>query len=243
MIPSEASLYVVVEGERTEPALFRAWLPLLLPGIRPVERIEDASPGSYYLIVGGGYPSYQKRIRAAIQDIRKQPGFSHLVVAVDSEEASRADREAEILEFAREQQPSVPVRVLVADCCVETWFLGNRRVVSRNPQDLNLRQYLGYYPVYSSDPEQMGSNQERTRAQFHCKYLKAVFRERGLSYRKDAPGEVLLPPYFQELCARARVETAGRRHLASFQELVDLPEWVRANPPAPSQPVPGESRS
>lgn len=35
------NLYLVVEGQRTERRLYRSWLPLLVPGLREVQRIED----------------------------------------------------------------------------------------------------------------------------------------------------------------------------------------------------------
>ena len=94
------NLYVVVEGKRTEPILYRKWLPQLLPGFREIQRIEDAldhaSGDSFFLVAGHGYPSYMKRIQNAVKDcvaIRKP---FHLVVCVDAEDVSIEEKFSEI---------------------------------------------------------------------------------------------------------------------------------------------------
>jgi len=53
-----SSLYILVEGEKTKPALFRAWLPLLIPKFGALTIPEDSErQNGFYLLAGYGYPS------------------------------------------------------------------------------------------------------------------------------------------------------------------------------------------
>lgn len=133
------SLYVVVEGRRTEARLYRAWLPVLFPGIEQVPRIEDATTHSFYLIAGEGYPSYLRRIESAVGDLGQEGSrFTHLLVCVDAEERGHDERLTEIEEVIRAAGCPVAFTVIVADCCIETWLLGNRKFVRRNPMRVRL---------------------------------------------------------------------------------------------------------
>lgn len=80
------NFYVVVEGRRTEPRLYRSWLPVIRPGLQEVERLEDATDEHFLLVSGEGYPSYHTRIHAAVKDIAQAAVRFCLVVAVDAEE-------------------------------------------------------------------------------------------------------------------------------------------------------------
>lgn len=219
------SLYVVVEGQRTEPKVYRAWLPLLIPGLVPVARIEDARDHHFYLVAGRGYPSYLKRIDAAVADLRSPDSrFTHFLVCADAEERSREDRHAEIESVIIDAGCPVPHTVVVADCCMETWLLGNRKLVRRNPQDSKLRAYLEHYDVVAEDPERIPAHPAHgTRAQLCFHYLRAVFRERKLRYSKWDPGPVLTQPYLDALKDRASPLPQGPGHLASFAHLLELP--------------------
>lgn len=219
------SLYVVVEGRRTEPKIYRAWLPLLIPGLLPVARIEDAMDHHFYIVAGRGYPSYLDRIHDAVEDLRLPDSpFTHLVICADAEESTRAERHAEIERVIIDAGCPVPYTVVVADCCLETWLLGHRKLVRRNPQDPELRSYLEHYDVVTEDPERMPLHAaHRTRAQLCFRYLRAVFRERKQRYSKDDPGSAITESYLDALKDRASPPPRGLGHLASFAHLLDLP--------------------
>lgn len=224
------SLYFVVEGKRTEPKLFRKWLPLLLPGVREVERMEDSEEGTFFMVSGQGYPAYKKLVEQAVRDcVQSRNGFK-LVVCVDAEELASADRAAEICEVISEAQRGapreVPHTVVVADCCIESWLLGNAKLVRRNPVNVELLEYKRHYDVVRGDPELMPQRSgDRNRADTHIRYLKAAFRERGLSYAKNHPGEAGESHYFRELVARAtELQVDGTRHLRSFAGFLGLAE-------------------
>lgn len=227
------SLYVVVEGRRTEPKIYRVWLPLLIPGLTPAARIEDAGDHHFHIVAGGGYPSYLGRILAAVEDLRL-PGnpFTHLLVCADAETLTHDERHAELEKVILEAGCPVPHAVIVADCCIEAWLLGHRKLVRRAPQDPELRAYLDHYDVASEDPEHIPAHPDHgTRAQLCFHYLRAVFRERGLTYSKHHPGAATEESYLEALRERARPPAKGRRHLASFARVLELPSWYG---PAPS---------
>ena len=39
------------------------------------------------------------------------------------------------------------MHVFIQKVCIETWFLGNRRVIKQNPQSIEYRDFLAYYDV------------------------------------------------------------------------------------------------
>jgi len=199
-----ATIYVIVEGARTEPILYGKWLPILVPGHREINRVEDATDDIYFIVAGHGYPSYMDRIKAAVEDIRHPDNrFTHLIVCVDSEECSVAKREAELEQVFRAHDCPIPARTIIADCCIETWLLGHRKIVRRNPESAELRQLLDLYDIVGRDPERMPNLGASTRARSHLRYLRVVFRERDLSYTKQRPGRP--PPLTTSLrCVSAR---------------------------------------
>lgn len=227
------SLYVVVEGERTEPRLYRAWLPMILPGLDEVRRIEDAGEHAFFLISGYGYPNYLERIAAAIDDIRNSEGrFTHLLVCVDAEEAGHDERLAEVEHAIQSRGCPVSSTVIVADCCIEAWLLGNRKFVRNAPHDPELGQLLRYYDVRELDPERMPPHpNHRNRASLCLRYIQAAFRERQQRYSKRNPGFAASAPYFEALWERAQANpTSGPRHLRSFARLLALPEQSGLEP-------------
>lgn len=227
------SLYVVVEGERTEPRLYRAWLPMILPGLDEVRRIEDAGEHAFFLISGYGYPNYLERIAAAIDDIRNSEGrFTHLLVCVDAEEAGHDERLAEVEHAIQSRGCPVSSTVIVADCCIEAWLLGNRKFVRNAPHDPELGQLLRHHDVRELDPEGMPPHpNHRNRASLCLRYIQVAFRERQQRYSKRNPGFAASTPYFEALCERAQATpTSGPRHLRSFARLLTLPEQSGLEP-------------
>lgn len=108
---------------------------------------------------------------------------------------------------------------VVQNVCIETWFLGNRRIVKRNPVNSNLNTFLNHYNVVNQDPELMDKMEGfRNKAHFHFSYLKEVFKEHNLRYSKANPKIVLERTYFDELMRRAE-ETS---HLPTLRNLLDL---------------------
>ena len=116
--------------------------------------------------------------------------------------------------------------IIVQNRCIETWFLGNRRVVRKNPHSPVLRGYLQHYNVMVDDPELMGLHPAFTRhAQFHASYIKEIFQERQLHYSKKFPGPVLEGAFLDQLRRRVAREPT---HLASLRTLLQFLDDLNA---------------
>lgn len=104
---------------------------------------------------------------------------------------------------------------------MESWFLGNRKVYKENPQDQDLIKYTHLYNVKENDPELMEnleSDSCATKAQFHLRYLRLMFKERNMRYLKSNPGDVCKKGYLDKLIARYQ-ET---KHISSFGRWYDF---------------------
>jgi hypothetical protein len=215
------NLYFLVEGRRTEKAVYEAWVGHCFPGLRRIERPEDLDEDCFRLVAANGYPDYLERIRDVLEESREiaKNRIDHLFVCVDAEEESFEDRLAEVEGVIRAEHPIVPWTVVVQNCCIETWFLGNRSYVKANPSiDPDLEQFMSRYDVRTRDPEELPNlwpDRFATRAAFHEAYLKAVHRERHEPYRKSKPRVVSEKSYLLQLSKRSN-ETA---HLPSFGRL------------------------
>lgn len=213
------NLYVLVEGRRTEKKVYRAWLGYVFPHLQEVERIEDIRQNNFYLLAGHGYPSYKQRIVEAFENINRQNNIDHFFVCVDTEEESIAEKKAEIEAVIPKEQDFRNCHIILQHCCIETWFLGHRKMLKRNPDTEALRKCKNFYDVSKADPENMECLPGYTyRAHFHLDYLKAMLHERGLSYTKTRPGVVLEQSYFEALIER----TTSMDHIRTFGKLIEL---------------------
>ena len=222
------NLYFLLEGKRTEKKIYPSWLGHSLPRMTEVTNPSDLKSYNYYLLSCEGYPSYLTEIPNAHEDIRQNPNVSHFFICVDAEDAGVEAKLRELREEVEASERKTKVRsanahfetlFVVQNCCIETWLLGNRRMMATNPTTERLIAYRRFYDVRALDPEAMGKHPDSTtsrRAQFHEEYLCAMFREKHVRYSKNNPGEALKAHYFNELCARA-----ASGHLASFKVLLD----------------------
>jgi len=48
------NIYVVVEGRGTEPVVYRSWIPLVNPVLKPVDYITQVTTDNFYIVSGGG---------------------------------------------------------------------------------------------------------------------------------------------------------------------------------------------
>lgn len=212
--------YVVVEGLRTENKIYRAWIAHAFPGAARADRIQDMEELRYFLVIGHGYPSYIRRIRTAVDDIRANlESFDHLFICVDSEDDMNAEeKRAEIAEVVHAAGCPVPHTVIAHECCIETWLLGNARFARRAPERATLRRYQAFYDVRTQDPEQMPPMEPGgSRVRFHLDYLKEMFQERNLRYTKNTPGHACHDSYLHALVDR--VDTT--EHLRSMAFMVE----------------------
>ena len=110
------------------------------------------------------------------------------------------------------------VIVIVQNICIETWMLGNSRLIGGSLTGDLIRGYVNFYDVTKEDPEQMPRHPDFSlSAPFHLSYLREAMVEKNLSYSKNRPGVVLDHAYLLSIVSRAE---AGVGHLASFREFI-----------------------
>ena len=218
------NVYIIVEGDRTETNVYPAWLDILVPSLKRVYRKEDLCDGNYYLFSGHGIPSIYDHIAAAIEDINAINAtgtvtIDYLMVCMDTEDGSREDIlqeiEASLDALNIKLNPPCSLEVFEHKVSMESWFLGNVRLLSSNTQSAKLRTYRAFYDVRSNDPEMMDnidSEKFHSKAQFHYSYLKEIFKENNITYSKSKPDEVCKKHYLSRLIDR--YEKSG--HIASF---------------------------
>jgi hypothetical protein len=213
------NLYVLVEGQKTEKRIYESWFTACLPGLRVVSRIEDLTGDSLFVVSGNGYPCYKERIHRSLQDVSRHGGIQAFIICVDAEEMTFEQKTAELSSVLAKGPSFQGTRLIVQDCCIETWLLAHRKMVSRNPQGDDLRRHLSHYDVTQHDPEMMPNmDGYLVRAHHHFAYLKTAFRERLQTYTKANPGCACDVQYLEELVRRH--QSAG--HIRSFGAFVGV---------------------
>jgi len=210
------NIYVVVEGEQSERKVYEKWIKYLNPTLRSVDKLSGVTKDNYVIYAGFGYPFYFEIIKSAIDDVNSHGNIDRLVIAVDSEEMSYEEKYREIQSVVIDNKCVAQIHIVVQHFCLETWALGNRAIISRQPQSEKLKTYIRFFNVVDNDPELLPPYQpeELNRAQFAAKYLKAAVNEkyRNLTYSKNNPKVLLNRKYFKRV--RNRFETT--KHIASF---------------------------
>jgi hypothetical protein len=211
------NIYFLVEGKRTEKKVYPQWLSHLLPGLKQVRRYDEVAQHNYYIFTSGGYPSILDDIKKAAEDINNCGKYSYLVVCLDADEVTIEERKQEIMGIFQPdlQELKAELVVIVQNRCFETWFLGNRKVYPRHPEDETLRKYCQFYNVSENDPEMMPNFAGfKSISQFHFDYLRQMLREKGIHYAKGNPREVGESYYIEEL--KKRVANTPQ-HLKTLQ--------------------------
>ena len=214
--------YIIVEGSETELSVYPAWLSVLAPRMQRIEDATKVTKNNYYLFSAHGIPSIFKHTANAIANInainQSAPGkYDYLMVCLDTEEETRDYIEKKI----REQVDLLNVglkdtQLLIFEqkVCMETWFLGNRKVFKSNPRGKEMI-------VKTNNPEDMDTMDADlyNKAQFHVRYLKRMLEERNMSYSKNNTEVVCSEDYLEELIKRYE-ETSHISTFGSWYEFV-----------------------
>ena len=221
------NIYFLIEGQSTEADVYPVWLSYLVPKLMRVECFDEIEQNNYYLFSSYGIPSVEKDIVNAIKDINAINKYNYFVICLDADAATISQREEKIFTLLKEENVELNsktfLKIIVQNKCIETWFLGNRKVYRKNPQkDKQFIEYSKFYNVCRFDPELMEKpqNYERSISTFHFKYLKAMFRERGnMRYSKSNSKEIQKESYLNELKNRVN---DNHQHLFSFSNFLDF---------------------
>lgn len=222
------NLYIIVEGSQTEPQVYPAWLRILLPEYQRTTNAWDIAENNYYLFSSNGIPTIYNHIANAIDDINsinqtQKNGYDFLLVCIDTEELEKGEQEKEIKKRLKGKKlDSAKMIVFEQQICMETWFLGNRKIFKKNPENKELAKYIDFYNVSAENPELMENFDEdefNTKAQFHLEYLRKMFRERNMRYTKNNTLEVQTEDYLQQLIDRYQT-TKDLKTFGSWFEFV-----------------------
>ena len=226
------NVYIVVEGEKTEMTVYPAWLSIIAPNMERVLDARAINDDSYYLFCGYGIPQIYNHVNNAVRDINEinskgNNTYDYLMVCLDTENESREDIENHLKKHmtnAGISPQGFQIVIFEHKVCLETWFMGNRRIFKDNPNNKEMIEYLHHFNVKHNNPENMESiNSERwNAAQFHLKYLKAMLAERNLKYDKNNTDVVCNKDYIEELINRYK-ETS---HISTFGAWY---EFVKSN--------------
>ncbi|MGJ5632652.1 hypothetical protein [Nostoc sp. CALU 1950] len=218
------NIYFLVEGKSTERKVYPAWLAYLLPELKRVDDYCEVVKNNYYLFSADGYPSIiHHHLPNAIIDIQENGNYNYLVVCLDADEVSYDYRKQEVIDYLKFQNihlGNIQLIVIIQNRCFETWFLGNRKIYSRQPQSTPLLDYIHYYDISANCPELMGKYYNfNTHAQFHENYLKELFKAKKIIYSKNKPGEVVKQYYLEQLLLRIQDK---KNDLLSFQDFINF---------------------
>lgn len=211
------NFYFFFEGQRTEPRVFRAWMKEVFPDLTEARKLSELKQNNFFVRSGRGYPAYLDRIEEVILDIERRGTVDHFFVCVDAE-----DDPVKILDAIQKRVagrfPQTACQIIIANCCIETWFLGNEVMMPQQPARALLGEFKKHYDVSVHCPESMPLWRKygRTRAQFHKAYLKELLRENGHSYSEINPGVVRSKEYLVALVSRH----SNTGHIQSFGHLI-----------------------
>lgn len=228
------NIYFLLEGRRTEKKVYRAWLNHLIPRLTEAKFYNRVEENNFFLLSLEGYPSViNDGIPLAIEHIQETQKYQYLVICLDADEDSVNFRKNEIDEYIKKNNLNISginIVKIIQNRCIETWFLGNRKIFNtRQPKLDKLQQYFNYYDVCLKDPELMGNyNTQYNHAQFHELYLVAIFKAKGLTYSKKRPGIVLEKYYLKELQKRI---LDNRQHLKTFQSFISFCQQINLQLP------------
>ncbi len=225
------NIYFLVEG-KTERKVYQKWISYFLPNFTRFYTPEEACENNYYLISGGGYPSIlDNHLIDSASDVTSCGNFDLLVLALDTDEVDGNSKVEEVSRFVTENSVkfgSCKFIVVPQVVCMETWFLGNRRIFPRNARSQECAELIKHFNVSTDDPETMQKplDFDGTVSNFHYKYLKKVLSDRNIRYSKSHPVEVTEPYYIGELEARIKSDVDSMK---SMRNLILLFQSVKSS--------------
>lgn len=216
------NIYVVVEGEIATKKIYRSWIPLVNIKLTNVDYLENVIQDNFFILAGFGQPYILERVDKAINDVNKLTKFDRLVIGLDSEEDTYEEKYRQVKDHVGKTACRVEVRYIIQHFCLETWLLGNKSVIRKQPQDVELLQYKKIYDVRYLDPENLiaPDRLHLKRAHFAYKYLRAGIRDltnNRATYSKRNPGMAKTPGYYAELKKRHDEDN----HIKSFGDFIN----------------------
>lgn len=216
------NIYFLVEGEKTELKVYPQWLKYLVPELSQIKYPQDAENNNYYLVSGMGSPRIlTEELEKSVEDINKFGNYDYLVLVIDADEMSVEEKTTEIKQFISDTKivlnPKCELQIIAQKYCMETWFLGNRKVYPRNTDNVDFINHAQYYDVSQNDPEFMikPNTFAGSTSIYHELYLRKMLAAKNIHYSKSKPKEVGEKYYLEELQKRIN-ETPHLSSLKNF---------------------------
>ena len=169
------NVYLIVEGNG-EKKVYAHWVRQVNPSLSIVNSLDEVQHNNLIIISGGGYPNYLEVIEAGVEDVSATKQLDRLVISVDSEEMTFHEKWQEIDGVVKALGKNLEYKIIVQHFCLETWALGNKVIVSRNPKNTKIQELRMHFDVLNNDPELLPDYPEdnRNRSQFAEYYLEPV---------------------------------------------------------------------
>ncbi|PJD98629.1 MAG: hypothetical protein CK427_16920 [Leptospira sp.] len=217
------SYYILVEGKKTELKVYPEWIKHLNPTLTRIYNPTEAIENNYFIISGEGYPNLiDNHLRNAIKDFIQNPNFKKFILCLDCDVKLESELHSQIDKIIDEYKTVQKENVIVIfqKKTIESWFLANRKIFKKNPENEELKKIITHYNVCEEDPCHMEkpASYPGSIGDFHTKYLKLIFQERKISYSKKNPGCVKEYYYFQQLFERFK-ETG---HISEFGQFIEI---------------------
>ena len=88
------NIYMLMEGSKSEPIIYDAWIKHLSPNMTRVYDLNLIDQDNFYITSSDGYPRIVTHsIRDSIQDINANPKIDAFWIVVDSEDSTIEQRE------------------------------------------------------------------------------------------------------------------------------------------------------
>lgn len=222
------NLYILVEGRRTEMAVYPAYLSHLLPQLQRVYYPFETEKDSYYIMSGFGYPNILAHIENCVRDMNRYPVYDYLVICLDTDEETAANRIRQIERLLNQKKlwpKHGQIKIICQQKCIETWFLGSV-LHKASIKSEGVKPYFNHYDISRKDPEKMNrpSHYPGSVGDYHCHYLIKLCEAMGKVYTKRNPYVVCSKVFLDSLIERTRMIP----HLKSFKNFLNFLELIKA---------------
>lgn len=223
--------YILTEDETSFKKVLPFWLKYMeFPCTQRVGDINEITQNSYVLQSGQGiYQLVDAVLYETLQTILESDKIiDELIIFLDAEELLPAKRlkevEKKIENFPNISKIKCHIKIIVCNCCFETWLLCNQSLYPNVPPDItnSFYKFYSYYNVCKNDPEQMEKsdiifeNTRNTKGGFHFAYFHEMCRYNGVKYTKKDPRFVETQNFFDQLIKRIERTPHGN----SFRDFI-----------------------
>lgn len=174
------NVYFLVEGAKTEVKIYPQWLSYLVPNLSRVDFAHQAVNNNYYLMSGMGSPRILHiELANAVAEINELDNYDYLVLVIDADDMSEQEKIEEVKKFTIDNNiilnSNCHLCIIAQKYCIETWFLGNKKVFSKTPnKKSDFYKHAKFYDVSQENPELMDKPEwfNFSASIYHETYLK-----------------------------------------------------------------------